>query len=815
MMEIGQYETRRLELVHAIDEALALPHVATRASETLAMIRKKIFENQFRIVLISGFESGKSTTFNALCDGQEVSPRGAMLRTSATVISAQHTTDKNLVGKAEVVWRSDKELTLIFAKYILQALKHLDKERFEGVNQSEQLATLLQYPKDISLIRQAIRLRQKEFTIDTPVEEKETLRMAMLICEYYEAPLIRQVKAMQYFSVQDVEKMVRFPSQWHRKGRGEIAFADHECLFLFVKETHLYIQSQQLMRTGSVLIDCPGLFASTYDTRVAFDILENADAVWYILNGIGMGQEDIDCAKRLVTAKPNQIFYTVNMLSNTKSNIEKNIIPSYVDTFEQLNITLQASDFLPYHALLALVAIQADKVMNGSLDEHSKRAIYQLAERFGTSYETLEDILSAWAENALCNVYGYTLRQLKTFDLFAPDHSGIKFISELCGLETILSTIENSVVRQKAYSILVENGSKKVIELLTQLEADLKVEEKVARETEEKMEDEFDAAQECLDAFQSFCESELEELRDRTMDHSLALDYWQDVIVSSMDDVARKSAERIVALNCNEIRQDENEQIINDTFSEVVLPKATAWADTIRSGQNENFNALIANRISKIIKRTNERWQLTIQDQPMLAGLPVPTPIIGTDIVASEFIDAIVAKTPGVSGEVVTGAATCMAIGVLLGSFVFPGLGTVLGGAIGGVIGVLLGGGIGTEKREKYIYTALKEKLCETVVFSEQESADHSVIQKQEKRIKALRLGILKAFEDAFEGTKNAFEERQARALQMFRIQTRQREQLAEMHRSIRKEKIEPLRKKLQTYEALVQSECSICKDEH
>ena len=93
-MDIRQYDKKRDELVGFIDQALQLKcDLPERIKENLTAIRSKVYENQFRIVLISEFESGKSTTFNAICGGQEISPRGHMLRTSGTVVSAQNTLD--------------------------------------------------------------------------------------------------------------------------------------------------------------------------------------------------------------------------------------------------------------------------------------------------------------------------------------------------------------------------------------------------------------------------------------------------------------------------------------------------------------------------------------------------------------------------------------------------------------------------------------------------------------------------------------------------------------------------------------------------
>ena len=114
-MDIREYDNKRNELVSFVDKALQLKcNLPERIKDSLNAIRSKVYENQFRIVLISEFECGKSTTFNAICGGAEISPRGRMLRTSGTVISAQNTLDPQKANTANVIWRSDRELLLCF-----------------------------------------------------------------------------------------------------------------------------------------------------------------------------------------------------------------------------------------------------------------------------------------------------------------------------------------------------------------------------------------------------------------------------------------------------------------------------------------------------------------------------------------------------------------------------------------------------------------------------------------------------------------------------------------------------------------------------
>ena len=349
---------------------------------------------------------------------------------------------------------------------------------------------------------------------------------------------------------------------------------------------------------------------------------------------------------------------------------------------------------------------------------------------------------------------------------------------------------------------MIDNGSEKVIELLKQVEADLQVIEQAALNDEEKVKADFEAAEKKLQQFETFCDNELDILDDAVIDRSLALDYWEQVIVASIDEVAEKAAVRISNVHLNEVRQDVNEQIVNEVFSEVVLPKATNWANDIRSGENVAFNSLMDSKIKKIIRNTEKEWELLLEEQPLLSGLPVPTPVIGTDVMATDFVDSVVAKTPGISKDVFVGSATGFAIGATIGSFIFPGVGTAIGGFLGGVIGAAAGEGMGTDKREKFIREELKKELTQNIVLgnNSENETKNSILAKQEKRMRVLREGIIKAFQAAYEDTKTAFATRQAEALKIYKMEIAQRQALAEKHLELRKTQIEPLRQKIESF---------------
>ena len=113
---------------------------------------------------------------------------------------------------------------------------------------------------------------------------------------------------------------------------------------------------------------------------------------------------------------------------------------------------------------------------------------------------------------------------------------------------------------------------------------------------------------------------------------------------------------------------------------------------------------------------------MVIQDQPILAGLPSPSPGVGTEILNTELIESVIAKAPGVSGDIVVGASVGVAVGAMIGSFVFPFIGTYLGGAIGGVVGAAIAGGVGTDNRRQQIYEGVKQSLLSGVAEPQKKS---------------------------------------------------------------------------------------------
>ena len=815
-MNVKQYEANRKRLVELIDRGLSLRKgIPDKAALALAEVRRKVFENQFRIVLVSGFECGKSTTFNLLCGGREISPRGLMVPTSATVVSAQNTVDDSLVGKASVVWRSDRELTMIFAKPLLRHFKALDKRRFGDVRQADDLGDLLHFPQDLPLVKKAVKAQVGDILDSrrrgmTDEADLDAVRMAYVIAHFYDDPHIRALKARTDFTVDEVAKLIAFPKQFARDWmKSDVcAYTAEECVFAFVRQVHCHVKSEYLARTGSVLIDCPGLFSSSYDTSVAYEILENADAVWYILNGMGIGEYELKALKQVMAAKPNGIFYTVNLFAATERQARETGVPHTVQCIRQATgRDLKADEFHYYHALLALSALQLRRVQAGALTQHDKDEILRLYEHQhapmvnGRVYRPnvtppVETVIRGSLSRALGNAYGIDLATLES--------AGVDLGEEclhISGVDDVLSAIENEVLARKAKSILIDNGAHKAVELIQSVENELMVTEAVLREEETKRSGDYEAARKKLEDFRAYCDRCLDALRDDTIDHSLAFDYWNDVINSSTDEVAELAAEKIATYDLNELRQGLSEQIVNDTFSEIVKPKATAWANLIKSGYNEQFNKLIGSVMKRIVEETSRQWAVVIQGDPMLQNLPTPKPVAGIEVMNTEIIDRVIASAPGVSTDIVIGSSIGAAIGAFLGSWIFPGIGTYIGGVLGGVAGAIFEGGLSEEQRTQQIREKISEGLRQFVANPKN---IEEVVRKQQVRIEELRNEIIGAFDRAFGLPLETLTAQYNAAKGLLEDASVAREQLIRQHQAFREEELMPLRREIEEFEKSV-----------
>ena len=125
-MDQNEYSKRRDELIcifSNIQEAIQKkPEMEEKyfpnLVETLSARIKKLSEDQFKMVLCGAFQGGKSTTFNAICNGRDLSPTGFGIKTSACLVEAHYLSDVSAEEYAKIYLRSASDIVEGFQKVL-------------------------------------------------------------------------------------------------------------------------------------------------------------------------------------------------------------------------------------------------------------------------------------------------------------------------------------------------------------------------------------------------------------------------------------------------------------------------------------------------------------------------------------------------------------------------------------------------------------------------------------------------------------------------------------------------------------------------
>ncbi len=96
-MESTVFDRYCEELAQLARDARSLPDIA-HSLQNIEQIESGATSQHFKIVLVSSFQGGKSTIFNTLCGGRELSPTGFGLKTSAAVAEAHFLDDEHAPG---------------------------------------------------------------------------------------------------------------------------------------------------------------------------------------------------------------------------------------------------------------------------------------------------------------------------------------------------------------------------------------------------------------------------------------------------------------------------------------------------------------------------------------------------------------------------------------------------------------------------------------------------------------------------------------------------------------------------------------------
>ena len=458
-----QFQKRRDEVLNFIrQKAKPLLQEITKLlhakEDTYKLPEKELEQSRFTLALVGAFQSGKSTFFNYLCDGRELSPvgpGGGGIRTSGCRVAA-HSLRDGEKEHAEVTWRSAAQLVDSFGAVL--------RDCYDGQVITTELINLDDKKSRAELEKKAWDALGSS---DINGDNKELLRFAMVVAHFYPEYQQHCREMRSACSLAKAVKLSSYPQDWddlwrkvrEANGRMNGIITKDMVAFAFCGGVDMYLDSGNLSALGCSIVDCPGLFASKWDTRIATECIENSNAILYMFRGDkSMTQQDLEALHNCINlGGRDKLIFGANLHTDRKNwnrIVEKSIKPKLKEPgLDFVNPVVHE-----FHSALALRSRELFMLEMGQLCPTSRAAIEYDME--------LADRPKPYNDEA---VKKFIHRRLKSFakklvgeddaddledDFFTPVN-----LENESGAQQFLQAANNMVVKKRAVSILVNEGA--------------------------------------------------------------------------------------------------------------------------------------------------------------------------------------------------------------------------------------------------------------------------------------------------------------------------------------------------------------------
>lgn len=670
------YEEKRNDLIRLLGESAeriddqaevtkkALGGICEATCGRLNGIAEDLRRNCFEIVLVGEFQGGKSTTFDALCDGRDISPRGIGIKTSACRISAQ-SVSKTEDECAILNWKSDDELMLTMYELVRDNVAE-DEEgvRLFPYERPDKLPSL----SDRRVRELAKRAIAREWEIYRQVpgayggEEDDgrldLLKMSTLILKYYGTPELDRLREKTQIGIEELKSFVVFPHDWAirwQKEGEDASWSLTESAFAFLGSVDCHIHSPNLGRLGCVVTDCPGLFAGPWDTKVAEEAMERADAILYLMRGNKtIGDEDVRALRKILqNQQGDKLFFAINANGTIVDRGDEGLLCVRQNVIENLRVT-------------DLSVLQRIGVKNVKCAEDLDVFNALLAFKSKETREEGEEASRRWrrvVETALRNYLG-----LDSYD----DEDG-KRIRELLtdskelekesGFLAIRRKVETDIVGRKFERVLVDRGTQQLSNALNGIEGELRGLEKAAEDKYDTTKGDVEKARKDLAEFQSFVENGIKEVLNEADDAAAVCDdcyhsvFWgnckiyayalsatiaQKMNILNRTKLACEQMGNAMAWAYNKIangvrwlcgkdtvkfepdntwfREILGEPICS-TMRQVTEAGISGWTSEVAHGRNRTFSVHYGRALQCLRKDVEERWKVLVNEKSALHGI--------------------------------------------------------------------------------------------------------------------------------------------------------------------------------------------------
>lgn len=820
-MNPRNYHRFRHALILLLNRAAATEGLEAADPAYFRRLAERVAADRFEIVLAGEFQSGKSTTFNALCDGRPLAPTGSGIRTSACLVSAEPLSDPDAPERAEIRWRSPAQWVAGFSDLLLPHLQAAAPDRFGSVAAGALgEAVDMDAAEDRNLLRAAADAEWELWRRDRVAYDPEgrglldVLRAATLTLRFAGSPELRDLVARSRFDPTEARGMMAFPEDWESRWRAGDPSRFHfdEVRFLFVAEIRLHVRLRRLDRIGAALTDCPGLLASRWDTETARAAMLRADAVLYLFDGSKTPKLSDLSALRFIRKNglAHKLLFGFNMRGHSLE-ASRRILEAGRVALENAGYDVSETDAVLFHSLLALRAVQAERFLDGRLSPETAAAL------LGEAGDESEDVAGALRR--------ILARQAAILEMEPPavlDAASVAAAREASGIDELVSAAERRVVARKIRSVLLENGARAALVRLAEIDGALAARENAVLRRAKTVRDQIADAESELRKFRIDAAGIIDRLEDSAPDFVLAEDGWARIearrdglIETVVDRVHRELIGRpSAALLARKRFEARIAAIVKEEVDACFAEVLSAWSAEVREGRSAVYQEQIGRRVRSVSRDLARLWDrsglsgLGLMDgaaAPAFSGeLALDAEAVSRDMETGDSLEdirhAALAAAGGATGVLTATSGVLAGVYLLVARLFWVKIATAVVFLVNLAIMALTRGMMERHMRieiEKQLRPALER------LFLDIRSDVAAELRGFSARIRDL---YCEMFLTAMDRPGRLFESRRRQAEEDLRRSDAERAEVAETVRRLRNTRLGPLRRRFAAFESAVEA---------
>lgn len=575
--------------------------------QSLSTIKENCQKNKYTVLLMGEFQSGKTTTLDALCDGRHIGAIGDGTATSAVPVSVSYAEKEDV----NPVWKTNEELKLLFSS-LPQCIEEFDYNEF-NINDIEERKTWL---------TKIDKFRNNQ---DCPQDVK-ILALCSLVLKFYGTDEL-EGKIDSKIQITDVASITRFPknleTRWKRFGSS--AFTLEESLFIFVEQIDCFLPAETLKKLNCTIIDCPGLFNNTYDTSVTEMMMAKVHAIVYLLPYHRVFGEDI--GKSLYTIQKNypDVHRKLFIAQNISSKGNNTFVESNIATIKcMFGDHKQVTIYDAHLAYLSSVYYYKEQLLTADIQHFCRDVIehkYDL-----TTNGNIICIKKTITFQNFDEAWNYHFKGYMTANEWG-DIPSPEYLKKASGIENFISDLRTFIENNEAYSVILSNGVYKLQSEMIRIKSDL-----YTRYVEPKILDRDNIAslweerlRKATD-FRKFSESKIDELffsseqallprLTQAVYKKLFTDDFYISMYNAIGDVLYNNKGKIAGfMTLNGLDKDAFRNYITPYITECICKMIKGklvdyWYPLLYSGQDQNFKNIFTPNIKILEMELLRNWE--------------------------------------------------------------------------------------------------------------------------------------------------------------------------------------------------------------